>query len=40
MTPNNGIIQRTSLFGPFDNAKRHKYTFRTKHDTISSKLIA
>jgi hypothetical protein len=40
MTPNIDIIQITSLFGPFDHAMRHKNTFRTMHDGISSNLIA
>ena len=38
MTHNIGVIQRTSLFGLFDN--NHKYAFWTKYDGIPSKLIA
>ena len=36
MTPNVDIMEITSQFGPFDNAKEQKNTFRTKLDGISS----
>ncbi len=41
MTPNIGIIQITSLFGPLHliMPSYHKNTFRTKHGDISSTLI-
>jgi hypothetical protein len=40
MTTNIGIMSIISRFGPFDNAKSPQNTSRTKHDSISSKLIA
>jgi hypothetical protein len=40
MTPDIGIIQITSLLDHLIMQSNHKYTFTTKHDGISSKLIA
>jgi hypothetical protein len=40
ITPNIGIIQITSLLDHLMMQSSHKYIFTTKHDGISSKLIA
>ena len=40
MTPNVGIIQIISILDHLIMQSNHKYTFTTKHDGISSKLIA